>query len=238
MSDLTTLYDSSFADETQASRLSSVSVGSDASMFSVSAYIQGSVLSCTILTYNRILLNVPYPLTPYSPTTRSSPPSHSPSTTRPRTPPPTSSQKSPNAASSRSSPQTFYSTPPSPSSKHPTRPQGISRWPITRSQCPGGTCRRLLMLEWRKKSMEAPQGSSLLAALRFKGSCLSKVKASWIKFAPLSPFICSCGSRFCSLWWCLLCSGCSQVSSTMPSAIRAKLRFSDINWQFYLSILK
>jgi len=172
----------------------------------------------------------PIPSQNYSPTTRSSPPSHSPSTTRPRTPPPTSSQKSPNAARSRSSPRTFYSTPPSPSSKHHTRPQGISRWPITRSQCPGGTCRRLLMSAWRKRSMEAPQGSSLLAALRFKGSCLSKVKASWIKFAPLYRFICSCGSRFCSLWWCLLCSGCSQVSSTMPSAIRAKLRFSDVKF--------
>jgi hypothetical protein len=52
------VYDSSFRDEFQSSYLSTVSVGSDQSLFGISVNVQAKVLSCTVVTYNRILLNV------------------------------------------------------------------------------------------------------------------------------------------------------------------------------------
>jgi hypothetical protein len=58
MADQSTVYDSSFLGETQASQLSSVSVGSDSDMYSVAVFVQGNVLECTLVTYNRVLLNV------------------------------------------------------------------------------------------------------------------------------------------------------------------------------------
>ena len=58
MADQSTIYGSSFLDETQTSQLSSVSAGSDSEMYSIGVFVQGNVLSCTVVTYNRVLLNV------------------------------------------------------------------------------------------------------------------------------------------------------------------------------------
>lgn len=53
------IYDSSFTDDnSDKSYLSVVSVGTDQSAYSISVNTFSNILECTIVTYNRILLNV------------------------------------------------------------------------------------------------------------------------------------------------------------------------------------
>lgn len=52
------IYDSSFEGEATRSFTSTVMVGNDDNNFAVSVYLQSTVYSCTLLTYNKILLNV------------------------------------------------------------------------------------------------------------------------------------------------------------------------------------
>lgn len=61
LKDKTMVYDSSFVGDERTFR-SSVAVGADGNMFSVSAFVQGDVMACTLLTYNKILLNVKFSL--------------------------------------------------------------------------------------------------------------------------------------------------------------------------------
>jgi hypothetical protein len=52
------MYDSSFDGESSKSFTSTVLVGNDNNNFAVSIYVPTAVYSCTLLTYNKILLNV------------------------------------------------------------------------------------------------------------------------------------------------------------------------------------
>lgn len=58
LKDKTMVYDSSFVGDDERTFRSSVAVGADGNMFSVSAFVQGDVMACTLLTYNKVLLNV------------------------------------------------------------------------------------------------------------------------------------------------------------------------------------
>lgn len=56
------IYDSSFTDDDSTkSYLSFVSIGSDASTYSITINTFANAVSCTIATYNRVLLNVNNP---------------------------------------------------------------------------------------------------------------------------------------------------------------------------------
>lgn len=80
------IYDSSFADDDSTkSYLSVVSVGSDASTYSITINIFVSAVSCTIATYNRVLINVTLFIIHHRITTNS--PSCSPSLSRKLHPP-------------------------------------------------------------------------------------------------------------------------------------------------------
>ena len=58
MSDQSVVYDSSFSGETQTSQVASVAVGSDSNVYSIGVTVLGNVLECTVVTYNKVLLDV------------------------------------------------------------------------------------------------------------------------------------------------------------------------------------
>lgn len=224
MADQSTIYDSSFLGEIQTSQLSSVSVGSDSDMYSIGVYVHGNVLDCTVVTYNRALINVILSYYKLRTTTKFSSPYPSPSPTPHPTPPLTSWTESPNAEKSKSSHQASCSIPPSPFNKSPTNPDKTFQSSIMPFQCPVATCLHLSMRAVRRKSMARGWGFSFWGIFKSKGKSLLSPKAYWIKFAHSYHFTCSCGSRCFSLWFCPLLDGCSRPNCTMPSVIRPKLK--------------